>query len=201
MNLRVTIGLGIALVIVILVGVLIAVSGGDETPKQVEPQRDAIYSVPERNIDSVTITHDATKLAFVKDANGTFHFDTMNGEAVFQDRWSGITLLLSGPRYSRLIAAQGTDLALYGLDRPTYVIQVGLGATRTLELRLGTKTPQEGAYYVQVKDNPSIYLLDVTFGQVMERLVTTPPRQPTATPPPTPEPSATPGTPVATATR
>ena len=182
MNVRVTIGLAVALLIVILVGVLVAVNRRGGTPSQVQPVRDAIYSIPEGSITSVSITKDTKKAVYVKDAAGMFHFDSASGEPVFQDRWSGVTLLLSGPRYSRLLVSQATNVSEYGLDRPTFVITVGLEGSRTLELRLGNRTPQEGAYYVQVKDNPAVYLLDVTFGQVIERLVNDPPHQPTPTP-------------------
>ena len=189
MNYKITIALIVMLAVVSVIGVLITTSGGRSTPKQTRLPRIFAFQVEEDDIVSVRIAREGQTLTFIQSVDGlTWHFDDLDGEEVDRERWGGIPLLLSGPLYQRVIAEQATELGLYGLDEPSLIVHLGLqGIEREVEVRVGDKTPQAGAHYVQFIDDPRIYLVDATWGDVLARLAEEPPRIPT--PPPTPEPA------------
>jgi cyclophilin family peptidyl-prolyl cis-trans isomerase len=198
MNYKITLVLIVMLAVVSLIGVIITTSGGRSTPERTGAPRIFAFQAEEDDIISVSITHEGKTQTFVESADGrTWYFDELDGEEVFRDRWGGIPLLLSGPLYQRVIAEQSTDLGPYGLDEPSLIVSLGLqGVEKEVEIRIGDKTPQAGAHYVQFINDPRVYLVDATWGDVLTRLAVEPPRLP-----PTPEPAtATSSVPRATAT-
>ena len=192
MNIRITFALIGVLILVIIVGVLVTVNRGRSTPTQVSPPAGAIYQVPEDSLRTITITYKDARVFFVRDAQGTWHFDTTDGEVVNQTRWGGIPLLLSGPQYQRLLLGNPTDLTPYGLQTPQTVVNLTLTGNLKTNFKIGDLTPNGDNYYVQASDEPTIYLVDKSFPDVFQRLVDEPPHQPTPTPVPTPEAPATP---------
>ena len=188
MNVRVTIALVAAIVIVVLVGFFFVNRLGDDTPDLVRPRRDFFYIVDDDDINLINVTHLGESGLWVVDSERGWHFDTPEGEPVHLDRWGGVTLLLSGPQYKRVISDRATDLARYGLEDPPTIIKVGLQDIGEVRIRVGDKTPDGDSNYVQYHTDESIYLVDSTWGDVMARLVTEPPYIPT----PTPEPTETP---------
>lgn len=90
-------------------------------------------------------------------------------------RWGGITTLLGGPRTQRVLAQKIDDEALYGLDTPSASIEVTLRDGSKVKLILGDRTPDEVNNYARVEGFPQLVLVDATWGEVLERLVTEPP--------------------------
>ncbi len=189
MNYKITIALVVLLIVVSLIGVLVTTSGGRSTPERTRQPRIFAFQVEEDDIVLVRLTREGETLTFVESEDGTtWYFDEIDGEVVDRDRWGGIPLLLSGPLYQRVVAEQATDLSLYGLEEPSLIVHLGLQRVEEeVEVRIGDKTPQAGGHYVQFIDDPRIYIVDVTWGDVITRLAEEPPRIPT--PPPTPEPT------------
>ena len=70
MSVRVTIGLAILLLVVILVGVLVTVNRGRSTPTRAKPPEGAIYRVPEDSLRTITITSEGKRETFLRDAEG-----------------------------------------------------------------------------------------------------------------------------------
>ena len=186
MNIRITFALVGVLLLVIIIGVLVTTNRGRSTPTQVRPPAGAIYQIPEDSLRTVTVTHKGVKILFSKDPQGAWHFDTNDGEVVNQNRWGGIPLLLSGPQYQRLLISNPTDLTPYGLQAPQTVIDLTLTAGLKTNIKIGDLTPNGDNYYVQAADDPSIYLVDKSFPEVIQRLANEPPHQPTPVPTPAP---------------
>jgi len=191
MNYKITIGLVISVVIVILVGFFLVNALHDETPKVVRQRQTFFYQVDDDDINTVTIEHLGQQQAYTSDAERTWRFGNPNGEKVHLERWGGVTLLLSGPQFTRVITERATDLDRYGLQEPTTVITVGLKDIGEVRIMIGDETPDGVSSYVQFQDEDRIVLVDGTWGKVMSRLVTEPPHIPTPTPEPSPTPEPT----------
>ena len=71
---------------------------------------------------------------------------------------------------------------MYGLDLPQLEIVVSMGNLGRFRVLVGDRTPDEMNFYVKLGDYGPVYLVDYTWVEVLERLVTDPPRQISAPP-------------------
>ncbi|MDP2954013.1 MAG: DUF4340 domain-containing protein, partial [Chloroflexota bacterium] len=136
----------------------------------------------------VEVRYQGKKMAFVRgEDKSTWYFDEPERGEVNLERWSGVPLLLSGPRSKRLLewTPNPAKLPEYGFNRPLMEIDLGIEGGGSGTILLGDKTPDGGAYYLMIKGYTPLYLVDYTWVDVIGRLVTEPPRL-TGTPTPTP---------------
>ncbi|MBI2867686.1 MAG: hypothetical protein HYX97_05060 [Chloroflexi bacterium] len=208
MNLRIT--------IIFLVAAVVAVTwalGYDSgsTANRKPTDRDfPAYSIPAEQLpkgvssqdylmehmSTIKVTHLGQSQTFVRseEDKNEWRFDSPSGPPVHPDRWSGITLLLSGPNTSRRFKPDELSIADAGLDNPQTIIDIGLDyddpitdTPVSFTLLLGDKTADGAKYYLQFQDGVGnradiIDLVDTTWGDVMSRLVTEPPLIPTPAP-------------------
>ena len=169
--------LAMALVLVLAVigaYVLVRGLGGDPPPVETET---FIYDIDERAITLVEITNLGSSQRFVRDdVRGQWVFDDEQRTTVQQDRWGGIPLLLAGPRVQRVLAVDDADLGRYGLDEPATTIHVGLNSGETVTILMGILTPDGVNHYAKREGATQIALIDRSWGDVLVRLVTDPPR-------------------------
>ena len=136
------------------------------------------YNVAMEDIDVVTITHHGESIKILRGEGRAWEFEDPAGIPPVTDRWSGMTLLLSGPRTRRdLTATKITidDPAQYGLDNPTTIIDVGLSENRIVQFRLGDPTTNGRHRYGQVIGFDELFLITAGWGDVLGRLATEPP--------------------------
>ncbi|MDP6496189.1 MAG: hypothetical protein QGI09_12520, partial [Dehalococcoidia bacterium] len=99
--------------------VLVAVVGGYvllfelQQTEEREPEPPQFYNLDERQIQNIIFTHQEQTQTFVK-REGSWYFDNATGDAVDMNRWSGIPLLLTGPRSRRLLEEKIDDRTMYG---------------------------------------------------------------------------------------
>ncbi|MCY4583553.1 MAG: DUF4340 domain-containing protein [Chloroflexi bacterium] len=140
------------------------------------PTETFIYSINERDITSVEITHNGDTRRFEWDErSGEWVFDDVERSPVAQDRWGGIPLLLSGPRVQRVLSVDQADLWRYGLDEPLTSIRLGLSDGLRLTVHVGIPSPDGENDYVVREGSPQIVLVDRSWHEVLARLVTAPP--------------------------
>jgi len=155
---------------------------------QKQPERAApalwFYNTDDDAFSSISIKHRGKSTTFVKDKEGSWHFDTVEGTPVDINRWGGITLLLRGPQSRRLLLEnpEPKDLGRFGLERPPTEINVGTVDGAKFAIFIGDKTPDEVSHYVRMEGLPQVFLIDASWGDVLSRLVTEPPIPPTPTP-------------------
>ena len=116
--------------------------------------------------------------AFIKEADRLWYFDDLQRSSVNMTRWGGgIPLLLSGPGVDRVIAKNATEekLAEFGLTQPRMEIALTLTDKSILNIKVGDNTPSSNAFYIQVPDSNDVAIVDITWYQVIERLVIEPP--------------------------
>ena len=160
--------------------ILVAIVGGivyvNPFAKEEEKAAESplFFSVEEDRINRIGITIQGQSASFIKTGQyiQSWQFESPSGIPVSHYRWGGIPLLLSGPRSKRELPPETwADLEQYGLDAPSITIDLGLRDGGGLTLLLGDKTPDKLAHYTKQQNNPTIFLLDNTWGDLMFRLV------------------------------
>ena len=101
-------------------------------------------------------------------------FANAQGIPVNPTTWGGVTTLLSGPRLARISDTIG-DPSLYGLDDPETIISLTLRNGFTRVINLGNVTPDGTRHYASASTVDGLALVDATWGQVLNNLVTNPP--------------------------
>ena len=135
-----------------------------------------LYNIRARDMSLVEITHMGNTEQFVWDGQErSWVFDDHSRAVVSEYRWGGITLLLEGPKYERLLEIDQPDLGRFGLDPPATTIRVGLDSGDRFALDVGITTPDGLNHYVRLEGANEIAIVDRSWGDVLVHLVTEPP--------------------------
>ncbi len=172
-------GLASLLIGLAVIGGYVLVQLLNENPAPV-PTETFIYAINERDITGVEIAHDGDARRFVWDEGaGEWVFDDAERSPVDQARWSGIPLLLSGPRVQRVLSVDQEDLWRYGLDDPQTTIRLDLSDGRRLTVHIGIPSPDGENDYAMQEGSQQVVLIDRSWREVLARLATDPPFAPT----------------------
>ena len=94
---------------------------------------------------------------------------------VYQQRWAGTPLLLSGPRVDRVLGETIENPAQYGLAPPESVIKITEETGLSYEFWLGNATPDEGYNYMQVSGSQQLFTVPEIWARVVNCLAVNPP--------------------------
>lgn len=94
---------------------------------------------------------------------------------VFQPKWSGTPLLLSGPQVNRVLASTIDDPASYGLAPPETIVKVTERTGLTYEFHMGDSTPDGQNQYARLVGDPKLFTVPQIWAQVINKLATEPP--------------------------
>ncbi|MBI4336748.1 MAG: DUF4340 domain-containing protein [Chloroflexi bacterium] len=139
-----------------------------------EPQPPWFYSLSREDITRIHVRDGGYEQGFVLKADN-WVFEDQPTLPVGLDRFSGVSLLVSGPRSRRLLAEQASDPVMYGLDNPSITIQINATGDRAFQVELGSQTPDGLSYYGQLAGQPQVFLVDALWGDVLGRLAVDPP--------------------------
>jgi hypothetical protein len=169
-----------AVILTALAVVYVLITRPGDIPEEVS--RPELWSAP--MVDLVSVTIDLPALgkrgAWVRGAEGDWYGEGADGRNVDARRWRGVSLLLSGPKAERLIAAGATSeqLASYGLLRPRMTVDLMLEGDRRIRVDVGDPTPDGSAFYVRRGASTDVYTVHETWFEVLERLGVDPPYAP-----------------------
>lgn len=144
-----------------------------------EPQPPFFYNIPVDDIVHITLEHNGASIGFhLREDIRRWYFDETEEYVeipVNNLRFGGITTLLGGPRTQRVLDADLSDPAQYGLDNPSsrYTMTLRDGTERVL--LLGDATVDGGANYAQLAGFTDLVLIDISWSGVLNRLVNDPP--------------------------
>jgi len=143
------------------------------------------YNVRDDDVQRISVTHQGETEAFIKGTDEAFEwfFDDGTGTEVDLIRWGGIPLLVTGPRSSRVLEERIDNPLAYGLEPPQTVVGVSLEDGRLISVHLGDVTPDGTGHYAQMVGFPTLFIVNVGWGEVLNRLVTEPPIPPPPDPP------------------
>ena len=173
MNVR----LSILLVLVLaLVGgsVLITRQLSTKQPKEQVPW---LFKLNMEDIMSISVVYGDQRMDYARTGDGWVIKDG-NDSPVFQDKWAGTTLLLSGPRSDRALADDIDDPAKYGLDSPQTMVQVFDKSGFPIEFHLGNPTPDGENWYARLVGSERLFTVASAWSEVISKLATQPPYLP-----------------------
>ncbi|MCH7969418.1 MAG: DUF4340 domain-containing protein [Chloroflexi bacterium] len=173
MNLRLLLVL-ITVLSFVAIGVTWFVTNPAEEVKEKQPP--FFYTLAPDDLRNIEIqTGDLSTSWSLREGTRRWYFDDLEDIPADLYRWGGITQLLGGPRTQRVLASEIDDESLYGLDAPSASITVTLRDGSRVKLFLGDRTPDQVNHYARIEGFPQLVLVDATWGEVLERLVTEPP--------------------------
>ncbi len=140
------------------------------------------WRIDDDAIVGITATHRGQTVVYEKDLGRGkwFIVDGAQRSEVFQDKWAGTPLLLSGPRVNRVLSDTVTNPAQYGLAPPETVINITEETGLSYEFWLGNLTPDEEYTYMRVAGSPQLFTVPEIWAQVVNKLVVEPPYVPPA---------------------
>ena len=153
-------------------GVIRMTDQGD--PKEKQPW---LYKMDDHSIVSIEVTHANTTVSYRKKHGSTdWYIETDDGPIpVPIEKWSGTTLVLSGPQVNRVLDSGRGTLSEYGLDPPQTIAKITERSGVTRELHLGYKTPDGANQYAAIADDTQRFTVPQVWALVVNNLAIAPP--------------------------
>lgn len=171
--------------ILVLLAILLGLGGYyymSIQPKPPPPQKPQLFvwlvEIDDLKHIAIELPRQNKSQAFSKHADRYWYFDAPPGSMVNLERWGGgIPLLLSGPATSRVISENSSEekLTEFGLSQPRMNLTLTLENEQVIDIKVGDSTPDGANFYVQAPGSNDVALVDYSWFQVIERLVTDPP--------------------------
>ena len=113
----------------------------------------------DNSLVNILVTYEGETIEYQKREGGVrwFIIEEDRERQVYQDKWSGTPLLLSGPRVNRTLADEMEDPAQYGLDPPITVVRLTERTGRQYEAHLGLETPDGLNQYARLVGSPKLF--------------------------------------------
>ncbi len=141
-----------------------------------DPDKPWLYHIEESEITHIEVVYNDEAIEFGRDpASNRWRILGDPDYPVFNDRWAGTPLLLSGPRVNRGLKQTIDDPAQYGLDPPESIVRVSDYASNTIEFHMGIPTPDGRNQYVRLVGDDALYTVPAIWSDVVNRLVYDPP--------------------------
>jgi len=145
-------------------------------PTDREPEEPWLYRIDEDSIKRIEVTNEGQTVIYNRLPGGRRWYIQGDPEIpVFQDKWSGTPLLLSGPRVNRDLAETIENPASYGLAPPLSIIKVADSSGQSFEFHLGSNTPDDKNQYARLVGHPTLFTVPSIWAQVINRLALDPP--------------------------
>ncbi len=174
MNVRLSI---LLVVVLILIGGSVGITYGlrDKEAKEQDPW---LFKLDFQDIQAIRVAHAGEEIAFASEDGEKWVIKDGQDTPVFQEKWSGIPFLLSGPRCDRAVSETIEDPSIYGLDDPQTTVQLTIKGGQLLVFHLGDPTPDGGAWYARLENDTRLCSLAAVWGEVVSGLVLEPPIPP-----------------------
>ena len=179
MNIRLSFFL---VIVLILFGGTYLVFQFTDSSKSKPVHRPWLFKVDDNSIKHIQITYDGDTVDYDKKPGSTTWFiqgnDRESDVEVFQKKWSGTPLLLSGPQVNRIVSPSFDNAASYGLDPPRTIVKVTERSGIVYEFHMGNVTPDGENQYTYLIGDPTLFTVPQIWAEVINRLAYEPPYPP-----------------------
>ena len=144
-------------------------------------KRPWLFKLDDSSIVHIQVSHAGRTVDYDRKPGGTTWFIQENGDEtqVFQEKWGGTTLLLSGPQVNRIVASSFDNPASYGLEPPETVVKVTERSGLVYEFHMGSPTPDLDNQYTYLVGDPALFTVPQIWAEVINNLADDPPYPPT----------------------
>lgn len=143
------------------------------------PEQPWLFKLDDQAITHIQVTSQGKKVNYDrKPGSETWFIQGDPDVPVFLQKWSGTTLLLSGPKVNRVLASTIDNPAAYGLDPPQTTIKVIERSGLAYEFHLGIPTPDGQNQYARLVGDPKLFTVPEIWARVVQELATKPPYPP-----------------------
>ena len=176
MNLRLSILL--VVVLVIFGGTFLVLRFTDSNePKSTSPW---LYRIDEGDIIGLELVYQGNSVTYYRSpASLDWYIAGLSkGTAdtpVFQERWGGTPLLLSGPRVTRPLADIIETPAEFGLEPPETEVTVHDRYGNKIKFHMGIPTPDKENQYARLVGDDTLFTVPIEWAQVVNNLAIDPP--------------------------
>ena len=176
MNLRLSILLVVVLLIFGGAFLVVRLTGSEATTDK----RPWLYRMDEASIVHIAVSHGGNTVNYDRQpGSGDWYIQgNEQGEPdilVFNPKFGGTPLLVSGPKVSRVLKASIKNPAGFGLEPPQTRVQVTDRAGNMVEFHMGGPTPDLDQQYAILVGNPGLFTLPKAWADVINRLALEPP--------------------------
>ena len=165
--------------VLLIVGGAVVITQVVPDDKERRPQVDWIYKMDVDDIYGISVVHQDTLQVYDRQEDGQWVIIDGEDTPVFQPKWSGTTLILSGPRGSRQVADTIDDPAKYGLVNPQTTVQVIDKSGVPLIFHMGAATASGKDWYARVVGSERLFTVNADWAKVVSTLAIIPPYEPT----------------------
>ena len=144
--------------------------------EEADPDEPWLFHIDDGDITFIEVTHGGQSVQYSRDPAG-YQWMIVGDPSfpVFQQKWGGTTLLLSGPRVNRGLSTTISNPAEYGLDPPETIVRVSDYAGNQVEFHMGIPTPDGGNQYARLVGDGALYTVPASWATVVNRLALEPP--------------------------
>ena len=176
MNLRLSILLVVVLLIFGGTFLILQVTDNDRP----DLRRPWLYRIDEGDIIALELIHEGEKISYFRSpASLDWYISGGSNDKpdipVFQQKWGGTPLLMSGPRVTRPLSDNIEDPSAFGLDPPETAITVFDRYGNTIEFHMGKPTPDNLNQYARLVGEDALFTVPIEWAQVVNRLANDPP--------------------------
>ena len=127
--------------------------------------------------ETIALTGEERSISYDKDLGRGkwFIVDGEERDEVYQQRWAGTPLLLSGPKVNRVLSESIENPAQYGLDPPDSIIKITEETGLSYEFWLGNSTPDAEYSYMRLVGDNQLFTVPEVWARVVNCLVVSPP--------------------------
>ncbi|MEC8910736.1 MAG: DUF4340 domain-containing protein, partial [Chloroflexota bacterium] len=176
MNLR----LSILLVVVLLIfgGTFLILQLSDNG--QPDLNRTWLYRIDDGDIIALELVHDGEEISYFRSPASLDWYIASDSEVepdipVFQQKWGGTPLLMSGPRVTRPLSDSIENPAAFGLEPPKTAVTIFDRYGNTVEFHLGKPTPDNLNQYARLVGEDALFTVPIEWAYVVNRLANDPP--------------------------
>jgi hypothetical protein len=176
MNLRLSILLVVVLVIFGGTFLVLRFTDSNEA-KQTSPW---LYRIDEGDIIGLELVYKGDPVTYYRSPASLDWYiaagpDDKADVPVFQQRWGGTPLLLSGPRVTRPLSDTIDDPAAFGLEPPETAVTVHDRYGNKVSFHLGIATPDKENQYARLVGDDTLFTVPIEWAEVVNRLAIDPP--------------------------
>ena len=172
MNLRLSI---LLVVVLIIFGGTFLVLRFTDSNDRGDP-RIWLYRIDEGSLVKMEVVHQGEAVSYYRDPGGrTWYIEGDPDVPVFQQRWGGTPLLLSGPGVTRPLSDTIENPAGFGLEPPETAVTIIDRSGNEIVFHMGIPTPDNKNQYARLVGDNTLFTVPLEWAQVVNRLAIDPP--------------------------